>query len=158
MQRQVTPGWSSERRYAVRIKTFFIALVLFFICTGTSVWGQQGFKATPVFKGSTTMAGQKLEHLKTDKPEVTSVLIELEPGGEIGRHMHLVSGYVHVLEGTVTLEMDDGARHEFPAGKAFLEATNMWHNAKNLGKTPVKLLVVTFGEEGRSNLIRPEKK
>ena len=142
----------------MKIKSLVSTLVLFFIYATAAVWGEQGFKATPVFKGSTTMAGQKLEYLRTDKPEISSVLIEIEPGGEIGRHMHLVSGYVHVLEGTVTIEMDDGTRHEFQAGKAFLEATNMWHNAKNIGKTLVKLLVVTPGEDGKSNLIRPEKK
>lgn len=140
------------------IKVLLSAVVFLFIYAGIPAWGQQGFKATPVFKGSTTMAGQKIDYLKTDKPEITSVLIELEPGGEIGRHMHLVSGYVYVLEGTVTVEMDDGTRHEFQAGKAFLEATNTWHNAKNMGKAPVKLLVVTSGEEGKVNLIRPEKK
>jgi len=142
----------------MKIKSLVSILGLFFIYATATVWGQQGFKATPVFKGSTTMAGQKLEYLRTDKPEITSVLIEIEPGGEIGRHMHLVSGYAYVLEGTVTVEMDDGTRHEFQVGKGFLEATNMWHNAKNMGKTLVKLLVVTPGEEGKSNLIRPEKK
>ena len=142
----------------MKMNTLLSALVFLFLLTSASAWGQQGFKATPVLKGSTTMAGQKIEYLRTDKPEITSVLIEIEPGGEIGRHMHLVSGYVHVLEGTVTVEMEDGTRHEFQAGKAFLEATNTWHNAKNMGKTPIKLLVVTSGEEGKSNLIRPEKK
>ncbi|HLG22794.1 MAG TPA: cupin domain-containing protein [Candidatus Manganitrophaceae bacterium] len=140
------------------MKAVVFAVVFLIVHAGTAALGQQGFKVTPVFKGTATMAGQKLDHLRTDKPEVTSVLIEIEPGGEIGRHMHLVSGYVHVLEGMVTIEMDDGTRHEFQAGKAFLEATNMWHNAKNMGKAPVKLLVVTSGEEGKSNLIRPEKK
>lgn len=134
------------------------ALVLFFISIGTSVWGQQGFKITPVFKGSATMAGQKIEYLKTDQPEITAAMVEIEPGGEIGRHMHLISGYVHVLEGAVTVEMEDGTRHEFQTGQSFLEATKTWHNAKNLGKVPVKLLVVTPGEEGKSNLIRPETK
>jgi len=134
----------------------FVFLFSLYICT--PVWGQQGFKATPIFKGSTTVAGQKIEYPKTDRPEITSILIELEPGGEVGRHRHLVSGYVHVLEGVVTVEMDDGTRHEFQTGQSFLEATNLWHNAKNLGKTLVRLLVVTSGEEGKSNLIRAEKK
>jgi quercetin dioxygenase-like cupin family protein len=142
----------------MRTKVFLSALAIFFIYTTAPVWGQQGFKATPIFKGTATVAGQKIEYLKTDKPEVVSLLIELEPGGEVGRHRHFVSGYVYVMEGTITVEMEDGTRHEFQAGQSFLESTNLWHNAKNLGKTPVKLLAVIFGEEGKSNIIRPEKK
>ena len=139
------------------MKVFLSALAIFFIYT-TQAWGQQGFKATQIFKGATTIAGQKIEYLKTDKPEITSLLIELEPGGEVGRHRHFVSGYVYVMEGTISIEMEDGARHEFQAGQSFMESTNLWHNARNLGKTPVKLLAVIFGEEGKSNIIRPEKK
>lgn len=139
-------------------KPLVSVLVALFIYSSSPAWGQQGFKITPVFKGSATMAGQKIEYLKTDEPEITAAMVEIEPGGEIGRHMHLVSGYVHVLEGAVTVEMEDGTRHEFQTGQSFLEATKTWHNAKNLGKVPVKLLVVTPGEEGKSNLIRPETK
>ena len=139
-------------------KLFFYAVMIFFIYTDVPVWGQQGFTATPVFKGSMTITGQKLEYLKTDKPEITSLLIELEPGGEVGRHRHLISGYVYVMEGAITVEMEDGTRQVFQAGQSFLEATNIWHNAKNMGKVPMKLLVVTFGEVGKVNLIRSEEK
>ena len=55
----------------------------------------------------------------------------------------------------VTIEFDDGKQKGFPAGKAFLEAVNTWHNAKNLGDTPVKMLVVFFGEKGKKNMIGP---
>jgi quercetin dioxygenase-like cupin family protein len=142
----------------MNMKCFFSVLMFFFIYANVPVWGQQGFKATPIFKGSNTMAGQKLEYLKTDKPEITALLIELEPGGEVGRHRHLVSGYVYVMGGAITVEMEEGTRHVFQAGQSFLEATNIWHNAKNMGKVPVKLLVVTSGEVGKANLIRPEEK
>ena len=142
----------------MKLKVCFSVLTFYFIFANVLVFGQQGFKATPIFKGSTTMAGQKLEYLKTDKPEITSLLIELEPGGEVGRHRHLISGYVYVMEGAITVEMEDGTRHVFQAGQSFLEATNTWHNAKNMGKVPIKLLVVTSGEEGKVNLIRPEEK
>ena len=36
------------------------------------------------------------------------VLIEIQPGKESGRHMHPVPTYVHVLEGTLTVEFEDG--------------------------------------------------
>jgi len=133
-------------------------VVLSFISISLPVWGQQGFKADPVVKGSTTLGGQKIEYPKTDKPEISALQVEIEPGGETGRHMHPVPTFVYVLEGVLTVETDDGSRHEFQAGKGFLEVTNTWHNGKNMGKSPLKFLVVFTGEEGKPNLIRPEKK
>jgi quercetin dioxygenase-like cupin family protein len=142
----------------MRMKVFLSALMIVFIYSSPQAWGQQGFKATPIFKDAVTIAGQPIEYLKTDKPEITSLLVELEPGGEVGRHKHFVSGYVYVMEGTITIEMEDGRQRVFQAGQSFIESKDLWHNAKNMGKTPVKLLAVIFGEEGKSNIIRPEKK
>jgi quercetin dioxygenase-like cupin family protein len=46
---------------------------------------------------------------------MTSVLIEMQPGKESGRHMHPVPTYVHVLEGTLTVELRMAlARHSKP--------------------------------------------
>ncbi|MGH8498339.1 MAG: cupin domain-containing protein [Methylococcales bacterium] len=53
------------------------------------------------------------------------------------------------------MEFDDGKQKTFPAGKAFMEAANTWHNAKNLGDKPLKMLVVFFGEKDKMNMIRP---
>ena len=142
----------------MRMKALLFGLMFLFTYTVTMAWGQQGFKANPILKASTTLGGQKIEYPKTEKAEIASLLVEIEPGGETGQHMHPVPTYVHVLEGTLTVETEDGSQHEFQAGKAFLEVMNKWHNGKNMGKTPLKFLVVFSGEEGKANLIRPEKK
>jgi quercetin dioxygenase-like cupin family protein len=138
--------------------SFFAVFIVLSVVSHPSAWGQQGFKATPVLNASTTIGGQKLAFPQTDKPAIASLLVEIAPGGETGRHMHPVPTYVHVLEGTVTVEMEDKSIHEFQAGTAFLEVLNTWHNGKNLGKAPLKFLVVFATEEGKVNLVRPEKK
>ena len=33
---------------------------------------------------------------------------------------------------------------------------NTWHNGKNLGQAPLKILVVFVSEEGKKNFIRAE--
>jgi quercetin dioxygenase-like cupin family protein len=142
----------------MKSKAVLFSLIVSLPCLSFTAWGQHAFKSTAVLKSSTTISEQKIEYPETDKPEISSLLVEVGPGGETGRHMHPVPTYVHVLEGTLTVEMDDGTRFEFPAGKAFLEAVNTWHNGKNLGKTPLKFLVVFSGAEGESTLIRSEKK
>ena len=142
----------------MNINTMLSVLVFLLLTASPTVWAQEKFKATPVLKASTTVAGQKIAYPKTDKPEITSLLLEIEPGGESGLHMHPNPTYVHVLEGTLTVQMGDGSTHNYKAGEAFLEIVGGWHNGKNTGKAPVKVLVVFTGEEGKPNLIRPEKK
>ena len=137
---------------------FSTLLIIVLIQTTVSAWAEpQDVTVTAVMKGSATISGQKIEYPKTDKAEMASVLVEIQPGKENGRHMHSVPTYVHVLEGTLTVEFEDGSRQTFKAGSGFLEVVNTWHSAKNLGEVPVRLLVVFAGEEGKPNLIRPEK-
>jgi quercetin dioxygenase-like cupin family protein len=136
---------------------FSVLLILVFVQTTASVLAEQDATVTAVMKGSRTIGGQNIEYPKTDKAEIASVMIEIQPGKESGRHLHPVPTYVHVLEGTLTVEFEDGTRQPFKAGSGFLEAVNTWHNVKNLGEAPLRFLVVFAGEEGKPNLIRPEK-
>jgi quercetin dioxygenase-like cupin family protein len=133
-------------------------LLISFIMLGfvTSTTAQQAPKVSPVVKATATASGQKLQYPQTDKPEIESVLIEIAPGGESGRHMHPVPTYVYVLEGTLTIESDHGSPREYAAGSGFLESMNAWHNGKNLGQAPVKALVVFVSEEGKKNFVRAE--
>ena len=63
--------------------------------------------------------------VKTTSPEVTSVLVEIGPGGESGRHKHPVSPQIYVLQGEVTIEFDDRKQQSFSPGEAFMEAVNI---------------------------------
>jgi quercetin dioxygenase-like cupin family protein len=137
---------------------------LFFVCTflltflTAPVWAAEGIKITTVMQASETLLGQKIAYPKTDKAEMTALLVEMEPGTEVGLHMHPVPLVVYVLEGTLDVEMSDGSKHQIEAGKAFLEVVNTWHNGLNKGKTPLKFFVVFAGVQGKDNLIRAEQK
>ena len=133
-------------------------LLISFIMLGfvTITTAQQAPKVSPVVKATATASGQKLQYPQTDRPEIESVLIEIAPGGESGRHMHPVLTYGYVVEGKLTVEMDDSSAREYAAGSGFLESVNTWHNGKNLGQAPVKVLVVFVSEEGKKNFIRAE--
>ena len=134
---------------------YLLAAIILVSAHSPSLRAQEGFDAAPVLKKSETISGQPIGYPITKNPEVSSVLVTIKAGGESGRHKHPVSPHIYVIEGQVTIEFDDGKRQRFKAGEAFLEAVDTWHNAKNLGKTPVKMLVVFFGEKGQKNLIRP---
>ena len=117
-----------------------------------------GRTVTRLLKSSTTTGRQKIAYPKSGKPEIEAMLIEFAPGGQSGWHMHPFPAYVYGLEGTLTIETDDGSRHKCKAGSAVLEVTNTWHNARNMGKKPLKILVVYIGKKGVPNLIRPKRK
>ncbi len=133
-----------------------LALLLGFMAS--PVWAAEGVKITTLVQGSETLNGMKIAYPKTENAEMTALMAEVAPGAEIGLHMHPVPLVVYVLEGTLDVEMQGGAKHQIEAGKAFLEVVNTWHNGINRGKTPVKFLVVFAGEKGKQNLIRAEAK
>jgi len=100
-------------------KVISVLLILVFVQTTVSVLAEQDVTVTAVMKGSTTIGGQQIVYPKTDKAEMASVLVEIQPGKESGRHMHPVPTYVHILEGTLTVEFEDGSRQTFKAGVDF---------------------------------------
>ena len=117
-----------------------------------------GRRAKSLLKSSATIDSQKLEYLRTDKPEIEVMLVEIKPDGQSGRHMHPVPTLVYVLEGILTVELDDGSRHKCQAGNVVLEVIHTWHNARNMGRKSLKLLAIYLGEKGRPNLLRPTRK
>ena len=122
----------------------------------TPAAAQVKFSATPVLQSGTTAGGTSIAYPKTDSAEVTAVVLDIGSGGETGRHMHPYPTFVYVLEGAIDVEMDGGMAHSYKAGDSFLEVVNAWHNGKNNGTTPAKVLVVFAGVHGKPNLVRPQ--
>jgi len=69
--------------------------------------------------------------------------------------MHPFPTFVYVLEGAINVEMEGGAARSYKAGDSFLEVVNTWHNGRNNGAAPAKLLVVFVGVHGKPGLVRP---
>jgi quercetin dioxygenase-like cupin family protein len=123
------------------------------LVTGTG-WSQVGFKATPLMQTTQTEVGQDIQY-PSAHPQITTLLLEIAPGGQTGRHMHPVPSANYVLEGEVTIELDGHNPLTYRAGQAFVGATQTWHNAFNRGTTPAKVLVVFIGEEGKPGTVVP---
>jgi quercetin dioxygenase-like cupin family protein len=109
-------------------------------------------KATPVTKATATMADQPLV-FPAEKPQVVVHMAELAPGAVTPRHKHPSLRYVYVLEGALTVEMEGGMSHNYPAGSFIVESIDQWHLGKNAGATPTKILVIDQVVEGRSNVV-----
>lgn len=100
-----------------------------------------------------TTLDQPISYPRKGAAEVTSYLLTLEPGQETGWHKHKVPLFVHVLEGTVTVEYDAGVVKEYPAGSTYMEAQGVWHNGTNKGDDTARILTVYFGAKGAKNTI-----
>jgi quercetin dioxygenase-like cupin family protein len=91
--------------------------------------------------------------LRTDEPgstthEAVMGVAEIAPGAMAGKHRHPGIEIGYVLEGSVTLEHEGEPPRVLKAGDAFDNGAGV-HNAKNTGKTPVKILAVYLVEKGR---------
>jgi len=134
-------------------------------CGGSSGDAAGSSSAAP--SGSATAAAQTLLDAQQltvlDQPiaypakkpaQISSSIIQLEPGQETGWHKHKTPMFAYVLEGTVTVEYDAGVVKEYPAGTALMEAQGVWHNGTNKGDTPVRILVVNMGAKGVKNSVQ----
>lgn len=135
------------------LRGFLAAVVAALLAT--PVGAQVKFTSTPILQSGVTNAGGPVTYPATDSAEVTALRVEIGPGGETGRHMHLYPAFVYVLEGGVDVEIEGGGIHSYKAGDSFLEAIDTWHNGKNRGSMPVRLLVVFAGVRGKANQVRP---
>jgi len=152
-----------------RISSLFIALA----ATAALVAGCGGGDEEPIASGVTaasqdatgagrqtllesqelTALDQQIAYPKKTPAQVSSYVIQLEPGQETGWHRHRVPVYAYVLEGTVTFEYDAGVTKDYTAGTAFMQAEDIWHNGTNAGDSPVRMLTVYMGAEGKKNTV-----
>ena len=135
------------------------AFLIVSLAVGTASFGDDypGVKATRLITATTASNGQKLSYLRTDRPEVTALVVEIPPGAETGWHLHTVPVYAYMLAGAITVEMADGTSYEFKEGDAILEVRDTPHNGRNRGIVPAKLVVFYTGEEGKPNVTRLNK-
>jgi quercetin dioxygenase-like cupin family protein len=73
----------------------------------TPLAAQVKFSSTPILQSGVTNGGGPIAYPATDSAEVTALRVDIGPGGETGRHMHLYSAFVYVLEGAVDVEMKE---------------------------------------------------
>jgi quercetin dioxygenase-like cupin family protein len=116
--------------------------------------GPVGFKITEILETTTTAAGQQIRFPQGEN-QVTALMLELAPGGQVGRHVHPVPLFAYILEGTLTVEVEGHPPRTFRAGEGFVDVVNLWHNGRNLGDKPVRFLVVFAGQKGTPTAIRP---
>jgi quercetin dioxygenase-like cupin family protein len=104
-------------------------------------------KVTPVLKTQSSWDGKRLAY-PAGEAEVTVVEVELAPGGETGWHMHPVPSVGMLLEGQIEVNFRDGESKQLRTGEAAAEVVNVYHNGRNTGDVPARMIIFYAGEHG----------
>lgn len=94
-----------------------------------------GITVREIAKTMVAANGQPVRYLRTGKPEVTALIVEIPPGGETGWHLHPVPVYAYVIKGTLDVEMENGDVHTYHEGDAIIEMVNTPHSGKNRARS-----------------------
>ena len=111
-------------------------------------------KVTQLLKTTTTWNGAPIKYPE-GQAEVTSLMVEIAPGGETNWHEHPVPSFGVLLEGTLEVSLADGKKKLLKAGDVLAEVIATAHNGRNVGTTPLKLVVFYAGAVDKQPLSVP---
>lgn len=114
----------------------------------------RGLTAQTLLDTVTTGDGQPLKY-PDGQARVSALLVELAPGGETGLHRHPMPVVGYIVSGAVTVSAGGLPDRVFRAGDAFVE-TIVWHNGRNLGTEPVRILAIYLGANGQMRVEKPQ--
>lgn len=129
-----------------RLKFIFLVLL---ICFGANAQYNKGVVLEPVLKTDTTSIGQKIVYPNFANVEVSIVKVILPPGKSTGWHKHVFPVFAYVLQGILTVEVENRKAMQFVANSSFSEVLNTLHNGVNNGKEDVILIAFFMGEKGK---------
>lgn len=135
----------------------FIGLFLMIPYNVCAVEYDAGVQGKVILQTETTSGGDPITYLKTDKPKITVMTVEIAPAARTGWHSHPMPVYAYVISGKLSVEIEGGKTVEFKEGEAIIEVVNKPHNGINNGAVPVKLVVFYVGGKEIPNVIKSDK-
>lgn len=103
-----------------------------------------------ILKTDTTTLGQKIIYPQCSENEVTILKVTIKPGGSTGWHKHDIPVFAYIMEGNLTVQLENNRTMSFPKNTSFSEVFNTFHNGVNYGKENVVLIAFYLGEKGKA--------
>ncbi len=103
----------------------------------------------PLLLIGSTILGENFAYPEGE-PEVASAIITLHPGFRGDWHTHQSPTLVHILEGEIEVEYEDGRIIGLTGERAFIEDVGVPHIARNVGTRPARFMVVNIGAKGKA--------
>jgi len=105
----------------------------------------------PVVSTTVTASGQPITLPQKDVHLVVTTY-DIAPGANLPEHRHPFARYAYVLSGTLRVTNTETGRSEvYKTGDFIVEAIGQWHRAANVGRGPVRLVVIDQTEGDRGN-------
>jgi len=131
------------------MKKFIILLSIFCVCHTAKSQYNKGVVLEPVLKTDTTSIGQKIVYPSFQNDEVSIVKVTIPSGKSTGWHKHNFPVFAYVLQGTLTVEIENRKSLQFQQNSSFSEVINTLHNGINNGKEDVILIAFFMGEKDK---------
>ncbi|MDO9633554.1 MAG: cupin domain-containing protein [Paludibacter sp.] len=109
-----------------------------------------------VLKTDTTTIGQKIVYPQVQNAEVTMSKITIPPGKSTGWHKHAYPVFAYVLNGELTVELENNKSVQFGENASIAEVMETYHNGINRGTEDVVLIAIYLGEKGKGLSTRKE--
>lgn len=135
----------------MRIIGFFVAAL--FCQNALALEPGAGIQVTQIMKTTQSWDGKPLVY-PAGQAEVTGQLVEIAPGAETGWHEHTAPSFALILDGTLDVTLEDGRIKHLQKGDSVAEVVNTWHIGRNVGKTPVRIVVFYTGAAGQTLTVK----
>lgn len=132
----------------MRTTLCLLALGLLFEPNAHALDPSASVKTTTLLKTTSSWDGTPIAY-PSGQAEITGLLVEIAPGGETGWHQHPVPSFGMLLEGELDVRLKDGSVKHLKPGDTLAEVVNTLHNGRNVGTTPLKLVVFYAGAVGQ---------
>ena len=130
------------------VKVFIALIFLLPLSESFALEQSSSVKVSTILKAESSWDGKPIEY-PVGKAEVTGMVIEIAPGGETGWHLHPVPSFGMMLEGKLEVQLKNGEIKQLKSGEAIAEVVNTYHNGRNVGSVPAKLIVFYVGVVGQ---------
>ena len=133
------------------MRNISIIILSVFLCLITNAQQyNKGAIVETILKTDTTSIGQKINYPQFKNSEVTIAKITIEPGESTGWHRHNIPVFAYILQGVLTVEIENHETKQFTADTSFSEVFNTLHNGTNKGFENVVLIAFYLGEKGKA--------
>lgn len=136
------------KNYYPNLITRFLFLLASCLPSGVFADNTEKPKVTQLIKTTTSWDGKQIVY-PVGQPEITGLLVEIAPGKETNWHSHPSPSFAVIIEGILEVRLKDGRVKYLNAGDPLVEVVNTPHNGRNIGNTPLKIMVFYAGIVGR---------
>ena len=110
-------------------------------------------EADLIFSTELDAAGQPVR-FPSGNGRIEATVYNIPPGVSLPVHKHIFPRMGYVLSGTLRVTNADTRQvATYEAGDCALEAVGVWHEGKNVGDGPVRILVIDLIEPGAQNVV-----